>query len=149
VIWTVHAARTSDFLTKVDTLATLEPAIFRRRIHEIHESAEHLISSLKTNDVAESLLAVRAHHEAMAALGDASSAPIVEDRLQAIANLATQSGGAAKPSGAGGGDVALGFFASSEDASHFVEACTAEGFQQVPLQLGEPGARIESASGTP
>lgn len=45
----------------------------------------------------------------MAALGREAGVPVVTESIEAVMRLAEEAGAAAKPSGAGGGDVVLGF----------------------------------------
>ena len=55
--------------------------------------------------------------------------------FQRIAALAVAHGGAAKPSGAGGGDVAVGVFPDAEAAAAFGRACEAEGFVAIEVSV--------------
>jgi phosphomevalonate kinase len=54
--------------------------------------------------------------------------------LDRIAELAEAHGGAAKPSGAGGGDVAIALLPDPEAQAAFLAACTAEGLPPVPVR---------------
>jgi phosphomevalonate kinase len=80
----------------------------------------------------------------MGALGRAAGVSIVTEELQKIAHLADNHGGAAKPSGAGGGDVAIAFFINNNDALSFDAACRAEALDLLDLGLGAPGVRPET-----
>ena len=82
--------------------------------------------------------------EKLGALGEDCGAPIVEGRLREIAKIASQHGGAAKSSGAGGGDVALGFFLNPESANAFAEACRKREFLPLDIALGADGVRREA-----
>jgi phosphomevalonate kinase len=55
-------------------------------------------------------------------LGVAAQAPIVTDVFKRAADLAKELGGAAKPSGAGGGDIGVAMFATPETARLFARA---------------------------
>ena len=55
--------------------------------------------------------------------------------LARIATLAEDFLGAAKPSGAGGGDVAVACFVTEEARSAFARACTREGFAVIPVTV--------------
>ena len=82
----------------------------------------------------EPLAAIR---EAYANLCEMAAAAGLDYDLPAfrrIAALADAHGGAAKPSGAGGGDVAVGVFPDAEAAAAFGRACEAEGF--VAIEVG-------------
>lgn len=60
--------------------------------------------------------------------------------LDRIIALADAHGGAAKPSGAGGGDVAVALFADPDAGEAFLAACAADGLVPVPVGIA-PGAR--------
>lgn len=140
VVWTGAEARTSDLVARVNAL----PAPTRRAAYDrIDAAAAALGDGLAGGDVPATLAAVAAHHRAMADLGDAAGAPIVEARLAAIADLAARHGGASKPSGAGGGDVALAFFPADADLDAFDAACAAAGFVPLDLALDPDGVRAE------
>jgi phosphomevalonate kinase len=62
-----------------------------------------------------------------------------EHRL--ITTLAGRYGGAAKPSGAGGGDVAVALFADPEAAVAFAAACEGSGLPVIPVNIA-PGACV-------
>jgi phosphomevalonate kinase len=144
VIWTGSPARTSSMVSKVRTLRSFEPRAYGRRRDAIVEATEAFLDSLAAGSTAGLIEAISLHHRALAALGEDCGAPIVEDRLRAIAGLATQHGGAAKPSGAGGGDVALAFFPDSESADAFSDACRGRGLHPLDLLLGADGVRLEA-----
>ena len=55
--------------------------------------------------------------------------------LSRIAALAKAHGGAAKPSGAGGGDVAIALIPDPMARASFSAACALEGLTPVPIQL--------------
>ena len=90
----------------------------------------------------ELLRAVDAGREAMKRLGEAADIDVVSAPHAAIARMAAAHGGAAKPSGAGGGDVGLCFV--PRDASEALRtALDAAGFSVVSMTLGAEGARID------
>jgi phosphomevalonate kinase len=134
VVWTGREARTSALVRQVKALAETSPVAYARAMGTLAEAAARLAD------------AVAAHHAAMAALGEAADAPIVEAGLSSAATLAHSFGGAAKPSGAGGGDVALAFFADFAAADAFTRACPAAGLDPVDVALGAPGVRAEYAT---
>ncbi|MDP2308650.1 MAG: hypothetical protein Q8P18_21695 [Pseudomonadota bacterium] len=65
-----------------------------------------------------------------------------------IAALATAFGGAAKPSGAGGGDVAVAFIPDPEARARFAEAVAAEGLAPLPVSIAA-GAHGVPPDGVP
>jgi phosphomevalonate kinase len=143
VVFTGASARTSTLVAAVEALEARDPSQAAALLAAIAAAAAAFDAALLARSTGEALAAVSAHAAAMAALGDAAGAPIVEARLARIGSLAHASAGAAKPSGAGGGDVALAFFADEPSATRFDAACAGEGFVVVPVSLGAEGARLD------
>lgn len=63
--------------------------------------------------------------------------------LSRVVALAESLGGAAKPSGAGGGDIAVALLPDPELESRFLAQCAAEGLTPVPVQVC-PGVAVRS-----
>ena len=143
VVWTGHAARTSDLVAQVRQWASREPRAFAACSAALTETAAAFADSFERGQLAELLTLTARYHEGMRDLGEGAGAPIVEARLAEVARLATQCGGRAKPSGAGGGDVAIAFFTAAEDLAAFDDALAAAGFEALALTLGAPGPRLE------
>jgi len=140
IVWTGAEARTSDLVARVDAWAAGDAKGHDEVIARIGAAAAMLAGATD----AESLIAAaEAHGEAMAELGERAGAPIVEERLRKVMGAAKAAGGAAKPSGAGGGDVAIAFFASEDRAQRFEAACAEAGFTPLPLALGEGGVAVD------
>lgn len=144
VVFTGHSARTSDLLARVRHLAEIDPKLHRRALDGIAEAAREFVRAFESNDIPVLLEATRQHHQALADLGRHADAPIVDPSLDAIASLAREHRGAAKPSGAGGGDVAVAFFATAIERTEFEEEAAAKGFFVVDATLGGEGVRLES-----
>lgn len=142
VVFTGSSARTSDLLAQVHALRDRDAARHAACMQALHAGAHALSNAFAASDVARVLEGAQAYHDAMAELGRAANAPIVEERLRAIAALATAHGGAAKPSGAGGGDVAIAFFDSPDARTHFEEASRDRGFVVVDAALGGEGVTV-------
>ena len=64
-------------------------------------------------------------------------------RLRAIVDAARACGGAAKPSGAGGGDCAVALFATAAQRAAFRERCAAEGFPVIEVRPTEGARRLQ------
>lgn len=72
------------------------------------------------------LSVVQRYGRAMAGLGRAAKVDIVTEELDAIMRLAEEQGGAAKPSGAGGGDVAIVWGVDAELGPRIAERTATE-----------------------
>ncbi|MCB9595423.1 MAG: hypothetical protein H6719_22070 [Sandaracinaceae bacterium] len=139
VVWTGKPARTNVLVAKVKSLAVSDPAAYRARMSALRDASDAFLAAFVDGDAARACLAADAHGVAMGALGDAADAPIVTEELHAVAELARTCGGGAKPSGAGGGDVALAFFRRAEDAARFRAGCAAADLTLLSLTLGAEG----------
>ena len=73
------------------------------------ELTETGLLALKSNDATDWLSTVDVFHDTLEALGKSAEAPIVTETMARLVRSARAQGAVAKPSGAGGGDVALVF----------------------------------------
>jgi phosphomevalonate kinase len=146
LVWTGSPVRTSDLVLRVKELAAREPAVHARAIAAIMEAAAALDLAFAKDDPEAIFVAARSHHDAMRGLGEAADAPIVTPALAELDRLARSLGGAAKPSGAGGGDVALLFLPHGASTEASSSAFAAAGLTHLDLELGAPGARSESGT---
>ena len=62
--------------------------------------------------------------------------------LRRIVDIAADCGGAAKPSGAGGGDCAIALFSDDEAAQAFRDRCTEAGFTVIPTRIARGARRL-------
>jgi phosphomevalonate kinase len=145
VVWTGKEARTSEFVRAVRGYEARDGAGFAQLRGRLFDGAARFAEAIEQADPSEVVAAADAYGLTMQALGEVAGVSIVTPELAQIAALARQCGGAAKPSGAGGGDVALAFFARDTDARSFDEACREAGLDRLDLELGAPGVRIEPA----
>jgi phosphomevalonate kinase len=145
VVWTGSPARTSDLVRAVKALGEADRARYRRCIDDIDDASRALIEAFEDDDARAGIEAVRRHHDAQRALGEAAGIAIVTPSLAMAADLARAEDGAAKPSGAGGGDVAVALFADEASALRFETRCRNAGLTPVPMKLGVDGVRSEPA----
>jgi phosphomevalonate kinase len=143
VVWTGQEANTTRFLERVASFEAAEPRRFQQVMGVLEDEAERFVSALAAQDVRNVLSSTAAYGDAMAALGRAAGVPIVTDVLREVAQRAQAAGGAAKPSGAGGGDVALALFPDDKSEQHFLELCGDCNFTLLLIDLGAPGVRTE------
>ncbi|MEY4581605.1 MAG: hypothetical protein RL701_6308, partial [Pseudomonadota bacterium] len=143
VVWTGQEARTSTFLERVAALAASNPALHRERFDTLAGEAERFVRALSSQDISGVLTSTAAYGHAMGELGKAAGVSIVTDILEKVAKLAQQAGGASKPSGAGGGDVALAVFPDDKSEQHFARLCREHNFTVLLIGLGAPGVRLE------
>jgi len=68
--------------------------------------------------------------------------PYMTPSLAAIRKVAKDFGGAAKPSGAGGGDCAVALFPDEEARTAFVSAMTERSRTMIPISVAGPAALL-------
>jgi phosphomevalonate kinase len=141
VVWSGSSARTSDALTTVAKVRKLEPARYADAAAPLTASAEIFARAFESAELGALLAATELHHEAMRSFGAGTGLDVVTGALGAIAALAKEHGGAAKPSGAGGGDCAIAFFDDAARKRAFDAACRTVGAHILPITLGAEGVR--------
>lgn len=83
---------------------------------------ERGVAAWRKQDASAFLAVVAEYGRAMAGLGKDAGVPVVTDQIEAMMRLAAEAGGAAKPSGAGGGDVVVMWSRDGEAAQRVAEA---------------------------
>jgi phosphomevalonate kinase len=143
VVWTGKEARTSEFVRAVRAYEARDKQGYGRIRDQLKDEARRFADAISQGDSGEIIAAAAAYGKGMGELGLAAGVDIVTEELAQIAELARVHGGAAKPSGAGGGDVAIAFFQRASDAQAFDNACERAGLDRLDLGLGAAGVRRE------
>jgi phosphomevalonate kinase len=141
LVWTGHAARTSELVGKVHELRRDNPDGYRACMDRLFELSGRFAAAFEAGNATEVIAEAASYSNAMRALGEAASAPIVDARLGHAAELATRFSGSAKPCGAGGGDVAIAFFLDPDAARDFELACKDEGLHPIDVSWGATGVQ--------
>ncbi len=142
LIWTGEPARTSDLLAQVIRMRAQEPKRHERCMAVLTEHATEFARAFRSDDGRGVIRTARRYNACMGALGVAAQAPIVNPKLRRIADWAEWHGGAAKPSGAGGGDLAVAFFSDRSAAEHFGSVCQDGGLQPLHVEMGAEGVSL-------
>jgi phosphomevalonate kinase len=133
VFWSGTSVRTSDMIAKVEALRGASPSVHAACIDAIRGATDLFEHASRNEETARCVTAVQHLNAAMAALGDAAGAPIVTPAMARLAARIEQFGAAVKPSGAGGGDVVVGFAQDDRAMAALREAAAIEGFEEVEL----------------
>jgi len=139
VFSTGAASSTVDRVRAVLAFAARDPARHATLVGALAEAASRLRAALGAGDVAELVEAVRAAGAGMHALGLAADVPIVTPALAAAAAHAAELGGAAKPSGAGGGDVGAALFPQRAAADAFRARAPGLGLSILDITIDSTG----------
>ena len=87
---------------------------------------------------AEPIRALREAGRLLAAMAAEAGIPYVTPETEALVALAERHGGAAKPSGAGGGDVVVALFDAAEQIAAYEADAEAAGFRPIAVRLAGP-----------
>jgi phosphomevalonate kinase len=115
------ASSTTSQIRTLRAFAESQPARHAALLAPVRQAAERFIESIASRRPRDTIAATRSAGEALAALGVGAEIPIVTPPFARAAALAAELGGAAKPSGAGGGDVGIALFAERAAAQAFIE----------------------------
>jgi len=139
VAWSGKSQDTRTFVGAVQQTTTATPSLTA-----MAEATQAFLAALAAHDGAAVIDAVDRGRRALVFLGDACGIDIVSAPHAAIADIARAHGGTAKPSGAGGGDVALAIVPTPHE-SDARAALDAAGYPVLPLTLGATGALLARA----
>lgn len=107
-IWTCPvSASTRELLGAVAALATRSPELHQQLLFAQSLAAERALEAVDQGSASAFVVALRAQHRALHALGQAAGASIVTRELAELNPAAESQNGVLLPAGAGGGDVAL------------------------------------------
>ena len=139
--WCGQSASTTSLVAQVRRLRESQQAGYLALCREIAESAQALVKASCARDAID---AIDRGGRAVAQLGEAASAPLWLPIHTQMQDIATQLGGAVKPTGAGGGDLALGAFSSAEAAARFTQRLADRGIPCPSLAPARQGVRLQS-----
>lgn len=140
--WTGQAASTKALIPQVRALEARDAGVWRQRMGELSQASEAGSRALEAADDAALLEAVVAGAEAVEALARDSGAPLILPAHGHIADIARAHGGAAKPTGAAGGDLAWVLPPSPEAIEPLRHALTEAGFYTVALPVCRRGLHV-------
>ncbi|HEX5633175.1 MAG TPA: hypothetical protein VFX50_08105, partial [Gemmatimonadales bacterium] len=143
---TGQPASSAEMVRAVQTLRERSRSRYDMQLDSLRSCALAFLSALEASDHTEMIREFRRAGDAMAALGDAAGTPIVTAEHARVRALFDRMGGAAKPSGAGGGDLAVGLVPDPALRPALVQALTEAGLEVLPLALTEAGAQSEEPS---
>lgn len=122
VFWTGQAASTIDMIAGMQRFARKDPVAYQQIIENLQEIAGRFVAEIREGNATAAVAAAGRYGRRLEVLGAAASVPIVTEAFNRASELAKELGGIAKPSGAGGGDIGVGMFATPEAARLFARA---------------------------
>ncbi|HLU65324.1 MAG TPA: hypothetical protein VKZ63_03585 [Kofleriaceae bacterium] len=145
-VWTGAPADTCAMVARVEALGARAPAVRAELYDQIARAAATLVRACEEGRAGLALLALGAAARAAGELGRAAGAPIATAGHDELDRRAAAAGGVVKPTGAGGGDIALGAFPAGGAAAQFRADAARLGMKVVDLGVDPDGARVESTA---
>jgi phosphomevalonate kinase len=140
VFWTGRSSNTPSLVQKVKAYGAKEKAAYRGLIDEMRQTSERFIAAFDENDAVGAVRQADAYGKLLEKLGSSAGVPIVTPPFAEAAALARSLGGAAKPSGAGGGDVGVALFTTIHAVAEFGRRCPA-GVSVLDVKVDPDGVR--------
>jgi phosphomevalonate kinase len=140
VFWTGRPASTTALVQAVRALATHAPAMYSALIDEMRYTADQFVEAFASSDAPGAIMHADIYGQLLEKLGACAQVPIVTAPFLEAAALARRLGGAAKPSGAGGGDVGVALFGDEDGAAQFTRRCP-PGISVLDVRVDPDGAR--------
>jgi phosphomevalonate kinase len=139
-------AATPELIRGVKSFAERQPTEYAEAMRPLREQAELFVEALVAESLPDLLKAAEAYGAGLVELGVRSGVAIVTPRFELASDLATNLGGVAKPSGAGGGDVGIGLFGDAEAAETFTSRVQQLGLQVIDAALEPKGVHRRQPS---
>lgn len=143
-LWTGRSASTGDFLAQLDQGMRSDGGEIAGALNRLGGLSTAGIADLRAGKVSALLDGVSEFGRAMEQLGEAAGIPILSDEHLELRGLAESLGVSYKPSGAGGGDVGIGFTDNSDLAEIFSVKAAAAGFPRLDLAVDPDGVQSGS-----
>jgi len=142
-LWTGRSASTAGFLARLEEGMRKDGGAIASALSDLGRVSTTGVADLQAGDVAALLDDVSDFGEAMEQLGHAAGIPILSDEHLELRRLAADVGVRYKPSGAGGGDVGIGFTDDTEAATEFAAKAADAGFLPLNLEVDPCGVNSE------
>lgn len=142
-IWTGRSASTGDFLARLYQGMNNDGGAIAAVLNQLGSISATGIADLCAGRTPELLDDVSDFGRAMEQLGGAAGIPILSDEHVELRRLADDVGLSYKPSGAGGGDVGIGFTDDPELAAAFAAKAADAGFQPLDLKVDPIGVQTD------
>jgi len=139
-VWLGRPADTRALVADMTAFARREPATALALYARIARAATDLADAIRPD---QAIAALWEGSVAAGELGRAAGVEIVTEGHRQLAGRAEALGGVVKPTGAGGGDVALAAFPGPEAAEHFRADAASLGMKLLDLSVDPDGARLE------
>ncbi len=141
-IWTGRAARTAEFLERLEDARATDRAAVDAVLAELASTSERGIAAVDAGAGGDFLAAADGFVPVLDALGLAIGMPVVSPQHRTLWRLASRLGVSYKPSGAGGGDFGLALALDRDRLEGFCEEASNLGSTPVDLAVDTIGTSV-------
>jgi phosphomevalonate kinase len=142
-IFAGRSASTPELIGRVKALAEKDPQRHDAAISRLVSLSHAFAAALDDADAAELVQAAASYGTAMRELGEAAGVEIVTRAVRELDAFARRHGGAAKPSGAGGGDLGVAFTVGAEATRALRDDLARARLAPLSISAPAPGLRLE------
>ena len=133
--WTGSPAITDDMVGEVQNKKKLSREQYEHFLSESRESVNVLMNALNANAPEFIRMGMLRNRHALLQMGEETNVVIETPRLKELCDIAWHYGGAAKTSGAGGGDSGIAFVFDDESANNIIREWKKAGITNLPLTI--------------
>ena len=144
-VFTGRSTSTAESLAVLSAWRRDHPARYREHLDGLAAIAEAGVSAAHTADAGALLAAFEAYGARLDELGRAAGLDIVGTEHREIRNAAARCGVIYKPSGAGGGDIGIGFAGDGDHIEAFRHAVGAIGYRIIDMAVEPQGLTISGS----
>ena len=132
--WTGSPASSPHLVSEVKRLKS-DPAFYGEFLDSSHQCVENLIHAFKTNNIKGVQKMIRQNRLIIRQMDNQASVDIETEKLKHLCDIAEQHGGAAKTSGAGGGDCGIAIIHQNADKQKIYEEWTSNGIKPLLFKI--------------
>lgn len=117
--WTGNPASTYNLVEEVSLLKVKNPSQYQQFLSDSKLAVDFILKGMNNNNLELFLEGIKQNRQCLSLLGENAETEIETPLLKSLCDIAESFGGAAKPSGAGGGDCGIAFIPAQHD--HVIE----------------------------
>lgn len=145
-VWSGQSASTIKMVERVTDFKSRDPDRYNSVIKRMTDSSEKAVKFWSSLRIDGFLAQIDQYADLMTELGVLSRTPIVSVKHERIGKIIRKYQGVYKPSGAGGGDLGLAFWAARDAAPDLLMKLVSEGVTPIKLSFGSKGTSVQRHS---
>jgi phosphomevalonate kinase len=131
--WTGRPASTGNLVQQIQNLKATQLEKYQAFLKKSEEAVHNFLEGVMQQNIPLLLQGIKQNREALVTVGKDAHTELETTMIKTLCDLAEDFGGAAKQSGAGGGDCGIAFMPSEESAKRLMNAWKKEGI--IPLEI--------------